>query len=66
MLFLTGKGQNTPASSNYPTPTWADVGIIGWLVDGAAIANQLMLARLLLRSLLAGNGTYLCRGDIPP
>ncbi len=30
---------------NYPTLTWADVGIIGWLVDGAAIMNQTMLAR---------------------
>lgn len=30
---------------NYPTPTWADIGAIGWLVDGAAIVNQLMLAR---------------------
>ena len=29
---------------NYPTPTWADVGVIGWLVDGAAIKNQTMLA----------------------
>lgn len=30
---------------NYPTPTWADMGTIGWLVDGAAIVNQLMLTR---------------------
>ncbi len=30
---------------NYPTLTWADVGMIGWLVDGAAIRNQLMLAQ---------------------
>jgi ring-1,2-phenylacetyl-CoA epoxidase subunit PaaA len=30
---------------NYPTLTWADVGMIGWLVDGAAIKNQTMLAR---------------------
>lgn len=29
---------------NYPTLTWADVGMIGWLVDGAAIKNQTMLA----------------------
>ena len=28
---------------NYPTLTWADVGAIGWLVDGAAITNQLAL-----------------------
>jgi ring-1,2-phenylacetyl-CoA epoxidase subunit PaaA len=29
---------------NYPSITWADVGMIGWLVDGAAIRNQTMLA----------------------
>jgi ring-1,2-phenylacetyl-CoA epoxidase subunit PaaA len=30
---------------NYPTPTFADVGVIGWLVDGAAICNQVPLCR---------------------
>jgi ring-1,2-phenylacetyl-CoA epoxidase subunit PaaA len=30
---------------NCPTPTWADVGIIGWLVDTAAVINQTMLAQ---------------------
>ena len=30
---------------NYPTPTWADIGAIGWLVDGAAIMNQIPLCR---------------------
>ena len=30
---------------NYPTPSWADVGAIGWLVDGAAIMNQVPLCR---------------------
>ena len=30
---------------NYPTPTWADVACIGWLVDGAAIMNQVPLTR---------------------
>jgi ring-1,2-phenylacetyl-CoA epoxidase subunit PaaA len=30
---------------NYPTPTWADMGAIGWLVDGAAICNQVPLCR---------------------
>jgi len=30
---------------NYPAPTWADVGAIGWLVDGAAICNQVPLCR---------------------
>jgi len=30
---------------NYPTTTWADIGAIGWLVDGAAIMNQIPLCR---------------------
>ena len=30
---------------NYPTLSWADIGAIGWLVDGAAITNQVMLTR---------------------
>lgn len=30
---------------NYPTLSWADMGAIGWLVDGAAITNQVMLTR---------------------
>ena len=30
---------------NYPTLSWADMGAIGWLVDGAAIVNQVSLQR---------------------
>jgi ring-1,2-phenylacetyl-CoA epoxidase subunit PaaA len=30
---------------NYPSLSWADMGVIGWFVDGAAILNQTMLAR---------------------
>lgn len=30
---------------NYPTLTWADIGAIGWLVDGAAITNQVPICR---------------------
>ncbi|MDX7990758.1 1,2-phenylacetyl-CoA epoxidase subunit PaaA [Xenorhabdus littoralis] len=30
---------------NYPTLSWADIGVIGWLVDGAAIINQVALCR---------------------
>ncbi|KNC17856.1 phenylacetate-CoA oxygenase [Arthrobacter sp. RIT-PI-e] len=30
---------------NYPAPTWADMGAIGWMVDGAAICNQVPLCR---------------------
>lgn len=42
--FLTGKAKYS-SIFNYPSLTWADVGIIGFLVDGAAIKNQTMLAR---------------------
>jgi ring-1,2-phenylacetyl-CoA epoxidase subunit PaaA len=30
---------------NYPTLTWADMGVVGWLVDGAAIMNQVPICR---------------------
>src|SRR5678816_3659374 len=30
---------------NYPTLSWADIGVIGWFVDGAAIVNQTVLAK---------------------
>ena len=30
---------------NYPTLSWADMGLVGWLVDGAAIVNQTVLAK---------------------
>jgi ring-1,2-phenylacetyl-CoA epoxidase subunit PaaA len=42
--LLAGKAKYSTIF-NYPTPTWADMGAIGWLVDGAAIANQVPLAR---------------------
>lgn len=41
--LLSGKAKYS-SIFNYPTYTWADVGMIGWLVDGAAIKNQTMLA----------------------
>lgn len=41
--LLTGKAKYSSVF-NYPTLTWADVAMIGWLVDGAAIKNQTMLA----------------------
>lgn len=41
--LLTGKAKYANIF-NYPAVTWADVGMIGWLVDAAAIVNQLMLA----------------------
>lgn len=42
--LLAGKAKYS-SIFNYPSLTWADVGMIGWLVDGAAIKNQTMLAR---------------------
>src|SRR5438094_9349102 len=43
-LLLAGK-QKYSSIFNYPTLTWADMGAIGWLVDGAAIVNQVPLCR---------------------
>ena len=43
-LLLAGR-QRYSSIFNYPTLTWADVGAIGWLVDGAAITNQIPLCR---------------------
>ncbi len=40
----TGKAKYS-SIFNYPTLTWADIGAVGWLVDGAAIMNQVMLTR---------------------
>ncbi len=40
----TGKAKYS-SIFNYPTLTWADIGMVGWLVDGAAIMNQVMLQR---------------------
>ena len=46
MMDLLHAGRHKYSSIfNYPTLTWADVGAVGWLVDGAAITNQLMLTR---------------------
>lgn len=42
--LLTGAAKYS-SIFNYPTLTWADVGAIGWLVDGAAIVNQTALAK---------------------
>lgn len=43
-LLHTGR-QKYSSIFNYPTLTWADMGAIGWLVDGAAITNQVPLTR---------------------
>ncbi|KIU51625.1 MULTISPECIES: 1,2-phenylacetyl-CoA epoxidase subunit PaaA [Bradyrhizobium] len=42
--MLSGKAKYS-SIFNYPTLTWADIGTIGWLVDGAAIMNQIPLCR---------------------
>lgn len=46
LVDLLHKGKQKYSSIfNYPTLNWADMGTIGWLVDGAAITNQVMLTR---------------------
>ncbi len=42
--LLSGKAKYS-SIFNYPTTSWADIGTIGWLVDGAAIMNQIPLCR---------------------
>lgn len=42
--LLTGKAKYS-SIFNYPTLNWADIAWVGWLVDGAAIKNQTMLAQ---------------------
>src|SRR5579872_5202627 len=42
--LLTGQAKYS-SIFNYPTLSWADIGAIGWLVDGAAIMNQIPLCR---------------------
>src|SRR5574337_898802 len=42
--LLTGRAKYS-SIFNYPTLSWADIGAIGWLVDGAAIMNQIPLCR---------------------
>ena len=48
---------------NYATLSWADIGVIGWLVDGAAIVNQVAD---LLRPLCPGDGQNLQRRELSP
>jgi ring-1,2-phenylacetyl-CoA epoxidase subunit PaaA len=44
MDLLSGKAKYS-SIFNYPTLTWADIGAIGWLVDGSAIVNQIPICR---------------------
>ncbi|MDQ3052960.1 MAG: 1,2-phenylacetyl-CoA epoxidase subunit A, partial [Actinomycetota bacterium] len=43
-MLISGR-QKYSSIFNYPTPAYTDVGVIGWLVDGAAICNQVPLCR---------------------
>ena len=51
---------------NYPTLSYADVGVIGWLVDGAAICNQVPLCRCSYGPVRAGDDPHLQGGVVPP
>ncbi len=51
---------------NYPTLNWADIGVIGWLVDGAAIMNQIPLCRCSLRAVCARDDPHLQGRVVPP
>ena len=63
---LIERRQKYSSIFNYPTLTYADVGVIGWLVDGAAICNQVPLCRSLLRALRPGDDPRLQGGVVPP
>ncbi len=56
--MLSGKAKYS-SIFNYPTLTWADIGAIGWLVDGAAIMNQISAVPMLLRPIRARDGSGL-------
>jgi ring-1,2-phenylacetyl-CoA epoxidase subunit PaaA len=51
---------------NYPTLTFADVGVIGWLVDGAAICNQVPLCRSSFGPYARRDDPHLQGGVVPP
>ena len=61
--MLSGKAKYS-SIFNYPTLTWADIGAIGWLVDGAAIMNQNSLVPLFLRPLCARDDPRLQGGVV--
>ena len=62
--LLSGKAKYS-SIFNYPTRSWADIGAIGWLVDGAAIANQVMLAEHPTDPMCARHGSDMQRGKLP-
>ena len=61
----TGKAKYS-SIFNYPTLTWADMGAIGWLVDGAAIMNQVPLVQVQLRAICPCHGPGVQRRELPP
>ena len=63
--LLNGR-QKYSSIFNYPTLTWADVGVIGWLVDGAAIVNQVPAVPVLVRAVCPGDDPGLQGGVVPP
>ena len=64
-LLHTGK-QKYSSIFNYPTLTWADCGAIGWLVDGAAIMNQVPLCRCSYGPVRPRHDPGLQGGVVPP
>ena len=63
--LLTGRAKYS-SIFNYPTLNYADMGAIGWLVDGAAIMNQNSALPLQLWPLCAGHDPHLQGGIVPP
>ena len=63
--LLTGRAKYS-SIFNYPTLTWADVGAIGWLVDGAAIINQVPLTRCSYGPYARAMVRHLQRREFPP
>ena len=62
--LLIGKAKYS-SIFNYPTLAWADIGAIGWLVDGAAIMKSNSALPLQLRPLRTGHDPHLQGGELP-
>ncbi len=63
--LLDQRRQKYSSIFNYPTLTWADVGAIRWLVDGAAITNQIPLCRCSFGP-YARAMVRVCKESLPP
>ena len=67
LMDLLHKGKMKYSSIfNYPTLTWADMGAVGWLVDGAAIMNQVPLQRTSFGPYCPRDDPHLQGGVVPP